>query len=699
MLDLAGPRLWFMALVFLTIFVSGIFLSGFENLCRASDEPFTGPANWGGTGLMETPTARILKENRFRAGISQTDPYRIYYLSLGAFERIEVNGRVTEIMGVRASNAEDWSGYGNYKDKAIDLKLQMVREQKFMPAISLGVMDPHGTRVYPSQYIVASKQIYPFDFTLGFGNGRFGKKPLSASNNGFQAEIFTNPNEWRKDSQFFGGIQFAPTKKLIFMAEYSPIKYEKQTADPAQSKYFQEHVRSNWNFGVRWRPFDWSEIGISYQRGEQFGVNFAMTFDLGKPFIPIYDKPYRESQTDKKAPVCERVAVALHGSGFSNIAVYFDSPDRLIIEAQNDKYFYNTRAVGVVLKLLANILSEEANAIDIILHKNGIPTYKFATTLADVRDLQNEKMELWEFYQLSRLDTKASQLSDRTRKYKKLYDFWIKPDVKAFLNDPSGFFKYRAGVAARLEYYPWTGAAVITEMLAYPLNTVSTVNEPLSRPVRSDIVPYYEENIILSRLMFNQIYKTSGEVYSRFGAGILEVEYTGFDGEVAKPLKNGRFILGLAGSITKKREPGKAFELKTDDWKDYYSTAFINGRLNVPEKEFSLDVSAGQFLAGDKGVRFTLSKFINGITIFAWYGITDTSIFKDSYNRGYRDKGVGMTIPINYFTGTDSRTTYGYSIAPWTRDVAQDIDHSYSLFDYIGRDTKIWIDKDKKWLQ
>ncbi|MDI9560108.1 MAG: YjbH domain-containing protein, partial [Pseudomonadota bacterium] len=41
-----------------------------------SDEPFTGPANWGGTGLMETPTARIMNENRFRFGAGQVDPYR-----------------------------------------------------------------------------------------------------------------------------------------------------------------------------------------------------------------------------------------------------------------------------------------------------------------------------------------------------------------------------------------------------------------------------------------------------------------------------------------------------------------------------------------------------------------------------------------------------------------------------------------------
>ncbi len=36
----------------------------------AADEPFTYPSNWGGTGLMEIPTARVLRENRYRIGVS-----------------------------------------------------------------------------------------------------------------------------------------------------------------------------------------------------------------------------------------------------------------------------------------------------------------------------------------------------------------------------------------------------------------------------------------------------------------------------------------------------------------------------------------------------------------------------------------------------------------------------------------------------
>ncbi len=46
----------------------------------AGDYPFIGPANWGGTGLMEIPTARVMKEDSFRVGAAQVYPYRYYYV-------------------------------------------------------------------------------------------------------------------------------------------------------------------------------------------------------------------------------------------------------------------------------------------------------------------------------------------------------------------------------------------------------------------------------------------------------------------------------------------------------------------------------------------------------------------------------------------------------------------------------------------
>ncbi|HEX7519918.1 MAG TPA: YjbH domain-containing protein, partial [Candidatus Deferrimicrobium sp.] len=194
---------------------------------RAGDEPFTGPNNFGVTGLFETPTARVMAENRYRLGATQVRPYRYFFATVGLFDRLEVNGRVTQVMGV--PGMDNNSSYGNFKDKAMDAKFQFLKEGKHLPALAVVVSDPTGSRLYASQAIVASKQIFPFDFTVGYGNGRLGKNPLPPQMQGFKIELFSNPVNWAREALPFGGIQYAATQWLSLLAEYSPVRYERQT--------------------------------------------------------------------------------------------------------------------------------------------------------------------------------------------------------------------------------------------------------------------------------------------------------------------------------------------------------------------------------------------------------------------------------------------------------------------------------------
>ncbi len=73
---------------------------------------------------MEDPTARVMKEDTFRVGAGQVYPYRYYYGAIGLLKGLEVDARVTEIIGVSAG--QGFSGYGNDKDKAMDLKLDRI---------------------------------------------------------------------------------------------------------------------------------------------------------------------------------------------------------------------------------------------------------------------------------------------------------------------------------------------------------------------------------------------------------------------------------------------------------------------------------------------------------------------------------------------------------------------------------------------
>jgi hypothetical protein len=369
------------------------------------------------------------------------------------------------------------------------------------------------------------------------------------------------------------------------------------------------------------------------------------------------------------------------------------------VSAQNDKYYYAPEAIGAILSAVAGIAPEDITDYTVVLTENGIPMVRFRTTRADVRDLIDGKLALGQFAYNAKISTDITETGKTREQFRKRFSYGLRPSFETFLNDPSGFFKYRAGVAGWVGYHPWQGSSFVGGLEGYPLNNISTINEPLSIPVRSDISLYKRQKLALGNLLFQQIEKFGHEIYLRGAAGLLEVEYAGLDGEAAMPLLNGRILVGLSGSVVRKRDPDSPFRLKEDDIRKNYTTMFFNARLNIPEKDIFVDLKAGRFLAGDVGSRITISKFINGVILSVWYSVTDTSKFTDSFNRGYHDKGFSVTIPLRLFEGTDSRTAYSYALSPWTRDVAQDIEHYTSLFDFIGRNTKIYLDRDREMMQ
>ena len=657
----------------------------------AGYEPFTRPNNFGVTGLFETPTARLMPENRFRVGATQVHPYRYLFGTVGLFDRLEVNGRVTEIIGVEAFTNLPGSSFGNDKDKEVDAKFLVLKERTYLPAVAIVISDPQGTALYSSQAIVASKQFLPFDVSLGFGNGRLGTQPLPSQGEGFQIELFTDPRKWAREALPFGGIQYAPTPWLTLLAEYSPIRYERQITDPAQPKYFQNAVPSPINIGARLKPLKWLEIDASWQRGNEVGVSASVAFDIGRPLVPIRDEPHQEPVEASRAPLRDRIAFALADVGFSDIAVSSDA-FTLRVDAENDRYFFAPRAVEVLLATIAPFVPPNVEYVRVLLKENGIPVAEAATIATALSATgggspSNERIRAAVGFRSANFEAPL-----RPTAHRRWFDYSLKPSFEIFLNDPSGYVTYRLGVAGSISAFPWRGGTALLGVEGYPLNNISPPNTTLSIPIRSDTALYKTENADLSRLLFDQIVATRDPVYFRAEAGMLETMFGGVDAEAALPLWNGRILAGASGSLVRKRAPDDPFRFLSDE--NYY-TALLQGRLNVPEIDAAIDVKLGRFLAGDRGVRVTFSKFVRGVTLSAWYSDTDTDVFTDPYNRGYHDKGISVSIPIRLFAGRDSETAYRFSVSPWTRDVAQDIDRYLPLFDWIGRNAGVLLDKDR----
>ena len=663
----------------------------FFTKARAFEHFLHSPNNYGVTGLMSIPTARVMKKYTFRIGVSNDTPYNHYYFTLSPLKGLELNALVTQINGLKAFGV---SGYGSYKDKSIDIKYQLFKEGKYTPAVAIGLIDPYGqVKRYSGQYIAFSKKIYPFDFTVGLGNGRLGKEPLPVGGSRFNLQIFEHPRTWFKQSNLFWGFQFSPSRKWALMFEYDPIEYTHDTSDPAQGFYFvRKPPKSHYNIGLRLNLTSWVEVDLSYQRGDTYGINVSMPFTIGRPMVPIVDHIVTYSEERRYYNDFEkRLAAALYQSGFRNIKIRMVD-DNLFLEAENDTYFYTPKAIKVISEIISSIKDRKIKNVHIILAQNQIPILEFDTTKKNIDDYINGRLKTWQFLYLSKLRTDIYKGINAPMLYPHRFTFELKPSLETFLNDPSGFFRYRLGFSTGVKYRPWKGATLFSEASYYPINNIGTINPPLSIPVRSDLPFYLEHKFSLDTFLFNQIFKFKDNIYTRLTAGILEIEYAGLDTEVAKPLFHGRFLIGLGGSLVKKRSINNPFGLSHEPYaKKYYYTAFLRTRYYIPHTGIFVDLKYGRFLAGDKGIMIKVSKTIRGVTLSAWYSFTNTNIFTDPYNQGYHNFGIAASIPLRLFEAKDMRTVYNYSLSPWSRDVAQDIAHYDELFNYIGRNSKTWL--------
>jgi hypothetical protein len=91
------------------------------------------------------PDARIEEDGRFRFGASYFRPYLPIWASISMLPRLELSGRYTVIRGLSSGLGQ---GFGDYKDKAFDAKLLLLREDRWWPNVAVGTLDFTGTGVF-----------------------------------------------------------------------------------------------------------------------------------------------------------------------------------------------------------------------------------------------------------------------------------------------------------------------------------------------------------------------------------------------------------------------------------------------------------------------------------------------------------------------------------------------------------------------
>ena len=95
-------------------------------------------SDFGGTGLLQMPNARIAPEGEFSVNYRDNDQYRFYSTSVALFPWLEGTIRYTDVRTRKYSQWEDFSGDQSYKDKSFDFKLRLWEEGYWLPQVAFG---------------------------------------------------------------------------------------------------------------------------------------------------------------------------------------------------------------------------------------------------------------------------------------------------------------------------------------------------------------------------------------------------------------------------------------------------------------------------------------------------------------------------------------------------------------------------------
>jgi Exopolysaccharide biosynthesis protein YbjH len=248
--------------------------------------------DWGGIGLIQTPTARLLSAGHAGFTLSRSQPYTHFNLSVQPFDGVEGVMRYTRVQG-RLYGAEI-AGDRAYLDKSLEIKLRVADESVTLPALALGWRDPLGTGLFGGEYLVASKHLGAgawgqWDASLGLGWGYSGAaqnlaNPLARLSARFatrqESEVgqggLARVRSWFTGrTALFGGLQWqAPILPLVFKAEWDGNDYQHE---PSTAYRFAS--RSRLNLGLVWHtgPAAWS---LSWQRGQVLALNFSVQTDI-----------------------------------------------------------------------------------------------------------------------------------------------------------------------------------------------------------------------------------------------------------------------------------------------------------------------------------------------------------------------------------------------------------------------------------
>ena len=657
--------------------------------------------DWGGIGLLQTPTARMEKAGYFAFTASRTYPYTQGNIFVHPLDWLEAGFRYTAISN-RFYDTSTTGVYNdqNYKDKSIDVKFRLWPESAYVPQIAAGIRDVAGTGFFSGEYLVANKRTGDFDWSLGMGWGYVGarggiRNPLGRFNSAFdtrsavagQGGQFAFSSYFRGPAALFGGVQYqTPWERLI-------VKLERDGNDFQHEPLYNNRKQdSPWNVGLVYRAGSAADITLGFQHGNTFTLGLTLHTQLDGLSTPKLSDP-------------PRVAVAATRPQ--------QTPDwsktASEIKRQSDWQVHSIEQRGNELRVTidaaeARYWREKVDRVAAVLHRDAPSTVdRFAISYrvpgVEMAEHVIER-DAWVMPQTEALPPGEKRESVIARAPEPLapgkvlytssrerFESGLGLGYGKTLGGPDGFVLHQIFAVERAKLWlrddTWLQGALQLRLIDnYDKFKVTGLSGLPS--VRTYLREYLTTSYVtMPNLQLTHVGKLSdNQYYSAYG-GYLEYMFAGVGGEwLYRPFES-RVAFGVDVNEVWQRDFRQNFGFRDAANQTGYHTATGHVSLywDTGFQGVQVTVNAGRYLAKDVGATLQLARiFKNGVSVGAFATKTDASAAQ--FGEGSFDKGVFLTIPFDVMLTRSTNTVGSFVWKPLTRDGGAMLGRAVSLYGF-----------------
>ena len=692
------------------VYLGALIISCFSPVAFASIEDYyqyelkSGPSNYGNTGLLETPNARFMDPGSMRFNFSSSFPNEYTSITATPFSWFEATYRYSEIKN-KLYGPSNYSGNQSYKDKGFDLKLLIMEEKSYIPALSLGLRDLAGTGLFSSEYIVSSKSIGSFDVSAGIGWGKLGSdnnisNPLESLNDRYKTRDsitgsggeFNTSNWFSGKAALFGGLEYYLKKHgLRFLVEYDSSRPDLSIDNPFE-------VKTKFNFGINYNYSSSLNIGLGYERGNQLRIFFSLRGIFSEDTIP---KPspknvVRLSREQKlKSKEDESIFFRSLNKSLQDESIYIQAANyndsSVDVAVASTKFSSQTRIAGRTARIASALSNDDINQINIHTMNGDLEVTTFSLNRKEFDEATEYRGSATEILYKSKLSSVSDKPLINDAEFMPTISYpaltWsMSPSLKHQIGGPEGFYLgqllWKTDVNIKFQRN-------LTLYSSFGINIYDTFDNLINFSssqlphVRSDIQFYLSEGKNnLQRLQLEYLSSPLRDIFLRFDIGYFEEMFGGLGGEVLYRPFDSKGAVGLSLHKIKQREFTQRFSFRQ------YSnvTGHLSFYYDFP-KGITGQLMIGEYLAGDKGATIDFSRRFNSgflLGIFA----TKTDVPKEVFGEGSFDKGFYFSIPTQLFYSDFRTGNISFGLHPLTKDGGAILNQQHSLFSILADTNK-----------